>query len=153
MKRSLTAGLTLAALTAAATTTAAARPQLPQGPAKVTLKTFAGQWGGHTRGLKITRNGTATENVDDGCCTHVYTIRYKLSNPRGSASRPKITATITSAEVPDPSLFSKEFPQPKVGQKVTFTIKRTSKADILTTNPRQVTYCRNVKGTASPCGA
>ncbi|WP_157591770.1 hypothetical protein [Solirubrobacter soli] len=149
MKRVLAAVL-ITALASIATTTATAQPDVP---AKVTLKTFTGQWTGHTRQLKIFSNGTARESVDDGCCTHVYTVRYKLSNPRGTKKRPVITATITSAEVPDPSLFSKTFPEPKVGQKTQFTIKYTDAADILTTKARKATYCRNGNGTASPCGA
>jgi len=148
MNRVLATG---AAIVALAGTAVAAQAQ--PSTAKVTLATFAGHWTGHTRGMSISRRGIVKERVDDGCCTHLFSARYKLSDPRGSAAHPVVTATVTRAEVPDPSLFSKAFPAPRVGQKTTFRIRHTEQAEILTVTKRGVTYCRHVVGEASPCGA
>ena len=153
--RTWAAAVAVACLIAVAVAAASAHGErtTPHGSAKVTLQTFRGVWGGHTRRLSISRGGIAKESIDDGCCQHVFSAHYKLSNPRGSSARPIVTATVTWAQVPDPSVFTKAFPAPRVGQRTTFTIKHTSQADILTVSARKATYCRNLVGSASPCGA
>jgi len=133
---------------------AAAAPAHGQPTKKVTLATFAGAWGGHTRSLSISRSGLAKERVDDGCCDHLFSARYKLSNPRGTRAHPIVTATVTWAQVPDPSSFTSAFPAPRVGQRTTLTIRYTSKTNVLTVHARKLIYCKYLKpGGPSLCGA
>lgn len=51
------------------------------------IATFAGAWGGHTRGLSITRTGTGREDVDDGCCRRVYTLTFRILGVSGTLTR------------------------------------------------------------------
>jgi hypothetical protein len=39
------------------------------GSDKATLATFAGGWGGHGRGLSITKAGLGREGINSGCCS------------------------------------------------------------------------------------
>jgi|GEM_PF-3539376 len=54
---------------------------------KATLATFAGRWGGHTRGLSITSTGRGRESADDGCCTRVYELTFQILSVTGSLTR------------------------------------------------------------------
>jgi hypothetical protein len=53
---------------------------IPHPPA-ITLTTFAADWIGHTRQLTITKDGHATEHIDDGCCDPVIDLAFSLSQP------------------------------------------------------------------------
>ena len=59
----------------------------PAAGGHVTLETFAGNWGGHDRGLSITRSGRGNEEISSGCCDYVVKLRFHLSNPRGTLDR------------------------------------------------------------------
>jgi hypothetical protein len=51
------------------------------------LATFAGRWGGHTRGLLITSAGRGRESADAGCCTRVYELTFQILSVTGSLTR------------------------------------------------------------------
>src|SRR5205085_4223855 len=51
---------------------AGGRPALKPPVPRATLTTFAGGWGGHTRGLSITPGGRGRESASAGCCMRVY---------------------------------------------------------------------------------
>ena len=50
----------------------------------ITLVTFAGGWGGHDRGLSITRRGRGVEQVNSGCCCPCFKLVFQLTHPRGT---------------------------------------------------------------------
>jgi hypothetical protein len=56
-------------------------------PPTATLATFAGRWGGHTRGLSITPTGRGRERSDAGCCTRVYELTFKILSVTGTLTR------------------------------------------------------------------
>lgn len=56
-------------------------------PWRATLATFAGEWGGHTRGLSITSAGQGREGADDGCCTRVYQLTFQILSVKGTLTR------------------------------------------------------------------
>jgi hypothetical protein len=62
-----------------------ARPKRPPPPAS--LATFAGRWGGHTRGLSITTSGRGREFADDGCCTRMYGMTFRILSVSGTVTR------------------------------------------------------------------
>ena len=70
----------------------AARPPAPA----ATLATFAGGWGGHTRGLSITSTGRGREATDDGCCTRVYRLTFRILSVNGTLTRAAATYRVTS---------------------------------------------------------
>jgi hypothetical protein len=67
--------------------------------AAVSLKTFAGTWGGHTRGLTINARGQAYEQLGDGCCDEVVHMRFRLSDPRGTPRNATALARVTSIQL------------------------------------------------------
>jgi hypothetical protein len=121
----------------------------PANATRATLRTFAGTWVGHTRQLRITRTGRATERVDSGCCDHVITFRYRLSRVRGVPGNAKATATVTSVAIGDSSAFSQSFPAPRVGQKGTVRLRR----GVITEPFIKTNFCDDRFTTSSPCGA
>jgi hypothetical protein len=84
---------------------------------KATRATFAGTWYGHTRGLTISRKGRAKESIDDGCCTHVIDLRFRLSHIRGTSSHASARARVTAVHVRDHRYFSKSNPPPHIGER------------------------------------
>jgi hypothetical protein len=68
----------------------------PHRPPKASLATFAGYWGGHTRGLRITPGGQATESTNDGCCTRVYDMSYEIRSVSGTLTDATATFRVTS---------------------------------------------------------
>lgn len=65
-------------------------------PPPATLATFAGAWGGHTRGLWITSTGRGRENTDDGCCTRVYRLTFQIVSVDGTLTRATAVYRVTS---------------------------------------------------------
>jgi hypothetical protein len=63
---------------------------------RASLATFAGGWGGHTRGLQIARDGRARESVDDGCCTRVYDLAFRILSVTGTVTRATATYRVTA---------------------------------------------------------
>jgi alpha-tubulin suppressor-like RCC1 family protein len=66
---------------------------------RATVDVFAGQWGGHERGLRISRSGLAKMVVYLGCCTHVINLSFHLSRVRGTYSFARARARITHVHV------------------------------------------------------
>jgi hypothetical protein len=56
-------------------------------PPRATLATFAGRWGGHTRGLSITSAGRGREEASDGCCYRVYEMTFQILSVKGTLTR------------------------------------------------------------------
>ncbi len=83
---------------------------------RATLATFKGTWYGHTRYLKITAHGLATESIGDGCCDPIIDLSFDLSQPRGTPHNATVVATVTRVHVTNKSEFSKSSPAPTVGE-------------------------------------
>jgi hypothetical protein len=58
-----------------------------QAPRPASLATFAGRWGGHTRGLAITSSGRGREFADAGCCHREYRLTFQIISVRGTLTR------------------------------------------------------------------
>jgi hypothetical protein len=72
--------------------TPASRPAAPQ----ATLATFAGYWGGHTRGLRITQGGRGHEYVNAGCCRRAYGLAFRVLSVHGTVTRAIATYRVIS---------------------------------------------------------
>jgi len=111
-----------------------------------TLVTFAGYWWGHDRGLRITRDGRASEALNSGCCDRVIDLKFRLSRPRGSTRVAKATATVTAVRVRDHSVYSPAHPAPHIDETWTLPLRHGVIEETLTgTN-----YCAPEVG---KCGA
>jgi len=60
------------------------------------LATFAGYWGGHTRGLRITSGGRAVESASDGCCMRLYHMTFQVLSVSGTLTRATAAYRVTS---------------------------------------------------------
>jgi hypothetical protein len=60
------------------------------------LATFAGEWGGHTRHLSVASTGRGHEASDDGCCTRVYRMTFRILSVRGTVTRATAVYRVTS---------------------------------------------------------
>jgi len=59
------------------------------------LATFAGTWGGHTRGLSISARGRGSESADSGCCDREYELTFQIVSVRGTVTRAVATYRVT----------------------------------------------------------
>ncbi len=69
-------------------------PLRPVPPASLT--TFEPGWGGHSRGLSISKAGVGEEDVGSGCCTRIYDLSFQISSVSGSIIRAVATYTVTA---------------------------------------------------------
>ena len=65
-------------------------------PRSASLATFAGRWGGHTRGLSITSSGQGREFADSGCCHHEYRLTFRILSVHGTLTRATAVYRVTS---------------------------------------------------------
>jgi hypothetical protein len=65
-------------------------------PPQARLATFAGPWGGHTRGLSITSSGRGSEGADSGCCTRVYQMTFQILSVTGTLTRATAVYRVTA---------------------------------------------------------
>ena len=115
-------------------------------PRPATFSTFAGDWRGHTRSLLITRTGQAGEVVDDGCCTRVISLRFKLLRPSGTVQDTTVAFRVTSV-----GRWDAPGPRPHVGELGRLRLRDGIVVDLLT----GVNYCNARTGPvrARLCGA
>lgn len=114
-------------------------------PQKATLQSFAGVWGGHDRGLSITRLGKAYEQIQAGCCCPCLRLWYRLSKPVGTTDFAAATITVTAVRapakggrVPAWGYSSDGSPPPQVGQRGTIQLKD----GVILNNLTWTNYCR-----------
>lgn len=115
------------------------------------LATFAGHWGGHGRGLTITKEGQASEVINTGCCYLAVAVKFQLSRPRGTPRAASATATVMAVRIGDRRWFSKAHPPPHVGQSRRIRLRDGVIIETIT----GVNYCgSNAKEwVAAGCGA
>ncbi|HTN23312.1 MAG TPA: hypothetical protein VL120_04960 [Solirubrobacteraceae bacterium] len=114
-----------------------------------TVATFAGSWFGHTRSLKITRGGIASESIGLGCCDPVVDLRLKLSHPRGTNHVASVAVRVTKVVIRDPSNYSASNPAPRVGQTGRFKLR----FGVITETLTGTNYCNQAAGLKGTCGA
>lgn len=117
--------------------------------ARATLASFAGTWGGHTRGLTIAANGIGKEVVYSGCCDHVINLRLRLSRPRGTESNATALVRVVAEHIYDPADFSNAYPAPHVGETRTIRLRN----GVITEPMTHLTYCDTAQQARGTCGA
>lgn len=106
-------------------------------PAGITLATFAGRWTGHTRFLRVRRDGRATEVIYDGCCDPVLNLTLQLSRPTGTPADASARAVVTGVWVRDRTAFTTQHPAPHVGEAGTLRLRHSVIDEPFT----ETTYC------------
>ena len=124
------------------------------GSSSVQAGRFAGKWGGHDRGLTITREGRGVETIDSGCCSRAVTLRFRLTKVWGT-ERPSARAEVTYVHVYPHAGFTKKYPPPHVGEVGTLRIVKGVLYEPLGTQGD--TYCNGetakLNHALAPCGA
>jgi hypothetical protein len=130
---------------------AAALPSSSAGAARepAHFHTFVRDWMGHTRGLQIRRDHTATETIDEGGCTHVVTLQLVLDAVRGSTEHASVRARVTQVQVDEPSFFDPQHPAPAVGDVARLKLRHGVLHEPLTGVP----YCDQAADVHGRCGA
>jgi hypothetical protein len=140
VSRVLLTALLLVAVTAVTRSAAAHDPT----PRRATLATFVGYWWGHSRGLKITSIGRASERINSGCCTFVLDYTFQLTQPRGTVAHASVAFRVTSVKLWKRSWTQR--PRPRVGQYGELRLRHGVITDALTGD----TFCAPQVG---KCGA
>lgn len=109
---------------------------------------FVGTWEGHTRGLEITKSGTAVENVGDGCCDPVIDVTYQVSNVHQLGDIWVARAVVTAVKV-FPGWSEGGKLDPRVGQ--TYGLKLTR--GVVTSTLTGADYCSPKPELEGICGA
>ena len=111
---------------------------------RATLATFAGYWWGHDKGLSITRDGRAKEEINSGCCFPELDLEFRLSHPRGSPRLGAATATVTAVHIHGHRLYAVR--PARVGQRFTLRLRN----GVITEPLTGAIYCAPTVG---KCGA
>jgi len=120
-------------------------PPRPHPSPPATLATFAGLWGGHTRGLTIGATGRAQETVDDGCCTRSYAMRFRLLSVHGT-----LTHAVARYRISSYARSANEAPSLHAGQAGELVLDN----GIVTNRLTHVYYCSEPAWSATgACGA
>ena len=112
---------------------------------RASLATFAGYWGGHGRGLRITSRGRAFESENSGCCFRFYRMTFQILSVSGTLTRATAALRVTSFK-----RYDREAPRVRVGQ-----IGRLRLRNGIVTNPLTEDYfCSGPAwGATGACGA
>jgi hypothetical protein len=144
----MTSGLVLSVV--AVVPSPARTPATVRAPTRAaTLATFAGDWSGHGRSMRITSKGSAKESISDGCCTRVIDLRLKLSKPRGNRHVASVLARVTSVTIHTSGYYTNSNPAPRVGDSARFKLRYGVIQEPFT----DTTYCTLAKQLKSVCGA
>lgn len=108
---------------------------------------FVGRYVGHTRSLRIDRNGIGVEQVGDGCCHPLYDATYQLTDLTRKPWGWVAGFRILKVKVHD----SKEVgPAARVGATGTLTLRRNG---LITSSIDDQTFCTGEAARQSRCGA
>ena len=112
-----------------------------------TLAPLVGLWYGHTRTIRIARDGTAVESVGDGCCDPIMDLRLRLSHPRRVHGGLVATVVVTQVRLHDRHALPPGRKPPHVGQRGTLSLR----AHVLVDSVTGDNYCG--AGAKPVCGA
>lgn len=109
------------------------------------LATFAGYWGGHTRGLRITAGGRGVESANSGCCMRLYDMTFQIRSVSGTLTRATAVYRVTSFK-----RYERDIPSLANGQVGKLLLRNG-----IVTNARTEDYfCSNPAwGATGACGA
>jgi hypothetical protein len=116
---------------------------------RATLATFAGTYFGHTRSLKVSRSGRATESIGDGCCHQVIGLSLRLSRPRGTLHSATVLARVTRVRVSDRRAAGSEGSVPRVRDQRRIRLR----LGIVTEPITRTNYCDRAADLTGACGA
>jgi hypothetical protein len=109
------------------------------------LATFAGYWGGHTRGLSITSGGHGNERTNSGCCNREYRMSFRILSVTGSLTRAAATYRVTYFKRYDATI-----PNHRLGQVGKLLLRN----GIVTNTLSRVYFCSDPAwGATGACGA
>ena len=118
-------------------------------PAEVAAGVFAGQWSGHTRQLRITRQGQGMESIGDGCCDPIVDLTFRFTKVNGTRAKADATVVVASVKVHDPSVFTASQPAPRLGEIGDLHLV----GGVITDSLTQATYCDAAAEAKGTCGA
>jgi hypothetical protein len=98
---------------------------------------FKGTWIGHTRSLVIYSDGRAVESINDGCCTHAFTLHLRLYAPHGSAVHVRVVGVQQG-----------EYDAPRVGKRGVLRLRN----GVIDESITKTDYCGS-GARAGACGA
>jgi hypothetical protein len=99
---------------------------------RATAGLFTGYWWGHTRGLAIMRSGHGREIVDDGCCSRVITMNFRVLRVDGTRSKASAEIRVTFARIDKGVFLALHRRTPHSGQVGTLRLRRGVITDDLT---------------------
>jgi hypothetical protein len=112
---------------------------------KASLATFAGYWGGHGRGLRISPGGRAVEYANDGCCFRVYRLSFQILSLSGTLTRATAAYRVTSSR-----RYDRAFPNIHTGRIGTLLLRN----GIVTNTLSKDFFCSDPAwGATEACGA
>jgi hypothetical protein len=112
-----------------------------------TLATFAGDWGGHDRGLGINRWGRGFAQINSGAGCPCFGVAFQLSHVEGTTENATATETVVRLygvkhRYPAP-------PLPRIGQHATLRLRDGIIQESFTGD----NYCGPKAKGIAPCGA
>jgi hypothetical protein len=114
-----------------------------------TLATFAGNWGGHDRGLIINRWGRGFAQANNGAGCPCFGVAFQLSHVEGTTENATATETVVKLYGTKHGYPATPPPLPRIGQHATLRLRDGIIQDSFTRD----NYCGpRAKGIA-PCGA
>lgn len=144
--------LTLAALSLGAgviIAPAAAAPQpVQQAAEKATIKTFTGTWYAHGASLRVNGKGRAIIRISDGCCTHLLTLKFRLSRVAGTTAKATARARLTSARY-STSTYPPASKRKRVGYVGTLRLR----GGVITDPFLKLPWCDEAAANRGVCGA
>lgn len=112
---------------------------------RASLASFAGYWGGHTRGLRITSGGRGVEDVNSGCCFREYHMTFQILSVSGTLTRATAAYRATSFK-----RFDRHVARVRVGRVGELLLRNGMVTNSLT----RVFFCSNPAwGATGVCGA
>jgi hypothetical protein len=116
-----------------------------QSTPRASLATFAGHWGGHTRGLNITARGRGAEGASAGCCDRQYEMTFQILSVSGTLTRATATYRVTSFKS-----YDRYVPRLRTGRIGKFLLTNGIVTNTLTNDY----FCSNPAwGATGACGA
>jgi hypothetical protein len=123
-------------------------PAAPAVTSRATLRTFAGGWNGHDRGMSINRWGRGFAQINSGASCPCFGVAFQLSRVRGTTENATATETVVRLYGAKHGYPATPPPLPRIGQRATLRLHNGIIDEVFTGDD----YCgRQAKALA--CGA